>query len=64
MNRAVVSSRIDAARARVSPSPARRVWQRFRQQRLGYWSFVIFFVAFAASVARRVVERQAARRAL
>ncbi len=51
MNRAVVSSRIDAARARVSPSPARRVWQRFRQQRLGYWSFVIFFVAFAASVA-------------
>lgn len=51
MNRAVVSSRIDAARARVSPSPARRVWQRFRQQRLGYWSFVIFFVAFAVSVA-------------
>ena len=51
MNRAVVSSRIDAARARVSPSPARRVWQRFRQQRLGYWSFVIFVVAFAASLA-------------
>ena len=51
MNRAVVSSRVDAARARVSPSPARRVWQRFRQQRLGYWSFVIFFVAFAASLA-------------
>ncbi|EDT01100.1 ABC transporter permease [Burkholderia sp. Tr-862] len=51
MNRAVVSSRLDAARARVSPSPARRVWQRFRQQRLGYWSFVIFFVAFAASLA-------------
>ncbi|WP_334043444.1 ABC transporter permease [Burkholderia ambifaria] len=51
MNRAVVSSRIDAARARVSPSPARRVWQRFRRQRLGYWSFVIFFVAFAASLA-------------
>ena len=51
MNRAVVSSRIDVARAHVSPSPARRVWQRFRRQRLGYWSFVIFVVAFAASLA-------------
>ncbi|NTZ88958.1 ABC transporter permease [Burkholderia metallica] len=51
MNRAVASTRIDAARARVSPSPTRRVWQRFRQQRLGYWSFVIFVVAFAASLA-------------
>ena len=51
MNRAVMSSRLDAARARVSPSPARRVWLRFRQQRLGYWSFVIFVVAFAASLA-------------
>jgi hypothetical protein len=39
-----------APRGRVSPSPARR-WQRFRQQRLGYWSFVIFVVAFAASLA-------------
>jgi microcin C transport system permease protein len=39
-----------APRGRASPSPARR-WQRFRQQRLGYWSFVIFVVAFAASLA-------------
>jgi len=35
----------------VSPSPARRVWQRFRKQRLGYWSLIVFIVAFAASVA-------------
>ncbi|PLZ02227.1 peptide ABC transporter permease [Burkholderia sp. WAC0059] len=37
--------------ALVSPSPARRVWRRFRQQRLGYWSLVVFVVAFAASLA-------------
>jgi microcin C transport system permease protein len=51
VSRAAISPRLDAARARVSPSPARRVWQRFRRQRLGFWSFVIFVTAFAASVA-------------
>lgn len=51
MSQAAVPSRVDAARARVSPSPARRVWQRFTQQRLGYWSFVIFVIAFGASLA-------------
>jgi microcin C transport system permease protein len=35
----------------VSPSPARRVWLRFRQQRLGYWSMIVFVIAFAASLA-------------
>jgi microcin C transport system permease protein len=48
---AAPSARLDAARARLSPSPARRVWLRFTQQRLGYWSLVIFVVAFAASLA-------------
>jgi microcin C transport system permease protein len=51
LNQAAVPSRLDAARARVSPSPARRVWRRFTQQRLGYWSFMIFVAAFAASLA-------------
>ncbi|SMF98879.1 ABC transporter permease [Burkholderia singularis] len=51
MSRSAVSSRIDAARARVSPSPVRRVWRRFKAQRLGYWSLVIFAVAFAVSIA-------------
>ncbi|WP_133648447.1 ABC transporter permease [Paraburkholderia flava] len=55
MNRARVrsdqSARTQTVRAFVSPSPARRVWQRFRQQRLGYWSMIIFIVAFAASLA-------------
>ncbi|MEX3547905.1 MAG: ABC transporter permease [Burkholderia sp.] len=51
MSRTAVPSRIDVARAGVSPSPARRVWQRFRRQRLGYWSLVVFVVAFAISLA-------------
>jgi microcin C transport system permease protein len=41
----------EPVRALISPSPARRVWQRFRQQRLGYWSLIIFMIAFAASLA-------------
>jgi microcin C transport system permease protein len=44
-------SRDTPVRALVSPSPARRVWLRFRQQRLGYWSLIVFIVAFAASLA-------------
>ncbi|MBN3753411.1 ABC transporter permease [Paraburkholderia sp. Tr-20389] len=44
-------SRAQPVRAFVSPSPARRVWSRFRQQRLGYWSLIVFVVAFAASLA-------------
>ncbi len=55
MNRARLSAdaaaRTEPVRAFVSPSPARRVWQRFRQQRLGYWSLIVFVVAFAASLA-------------
>ncbi|MGF6467119.1 ABC transporter permease [Paraburkholderia youngii] len=54
MNRARLSAdaaaRTEPTRALMSPSPARRVWQRFRQQRLGYWSLIIFVVAFAASL--------------
>ncbi|AJX34087.1 ABC transporter permease [Burkholderia oklahomensis] len=33
-----------------SPSPWRRTWLRFRGQRLGYWSLVIFAVLFAISL--------------
>ena len=55
MNRARLSAdaaaRTGPSRALMSPSPARRVWHRFRQQRLGYWSLIIFVVAFAASLA-------------
>ncbi|MEM5331080.1 ABC transporter permease [Paraburkholderia sp. JHI2823] len=43
--------RTESVRAFKSPTPARRVWLRFRQQRLGYWSLIVFVVAFAASLA-------------
>ncbi|GLU35390.1 ABC transporter permease [Trinickia caryophylli] len=38
-----------AARA-ASPSPWRRTWLRFKRQRLGYWSLVLFAVLFFASL--------------
>nr|WP_027814868.1 ABC transporter permease [Paraburkholderia bannensis] len=43
--------RTESVRAFKSPTPARRVWLRFKQQRLGYWSLIIFIVAFAVSLA-------------
>ncbi|WP_322043321.1 ABC transporter permease [Paraburkholderia sp. J67] len=43
--------RTESVRAFKSPTPARRVWLRFKQQRLGYWSLIVFVVAFAASLA-------------
>src|ERR1700722_10503012 len=35
----------------VSITPGQRVWLRFKRHRLGYWSLVIFVVAFAISLA-------------
>jgi microcin C transport system permease protein len=43
--------RTESVEAFRSPTPARRVWARFKQQRLGYWSLIVFLVAFAASLA-------------
>ncbi|CAG9274628.1 microcin C transport system permease protein [Paraburkholderia unamae] len=43
--------RTESVRAFKSATPARRVWLRFKQQRLGYWSLIVFLVAFAASLA-------------
>src|SRR3981189_2992220 len=34
-----------------SITPGQRVWQRFKRNRLGYWSLVIFVIAFAISLA-------------
>ncbi|MCU0957271.1 MAG: ABC transporter permease [Hydrogenophaga sp.] len=33
-----------------SPSPARRAWQRFRRNRLGFWSLVLFCTLVVASL--------------
>lgn len=37
--------------ATVPPSPMRRIWRRFRAQRLGYLSLIVFVAAFAAALA-------------
>ena len=39
-----------------SPSPWRRTWLRFRQQRLGYWSLVIFVSLFVISLLGEVLS--------
>lgn len=39
-----------------SISPGRRIWLRFRQNRRGYWSLIIFCVLFGISLAAEVVS--------
>jgi microcin C transport system permease protein len=39
-----------------SVSPWRRVWLRFRQNRRGYWSLIIFTILFVISVAGELVS--------
>jgi microcin C transport system permease protein len=39
-----------------SLSPGRRIWLRFRQNRRGYWSLVIFAVLFAISMVAELVS--------
>ncbi|ANB71966.1 ABC transporter permease [Paraburkholderia phytofirmans] len=39
-----------------SPSPWRRTWLRFKQQRLGYWSLVIFVSLFVISLFGEVLS--------
>ena len=38
-------------RVLVSPTPRQRIWARFRRQRLGYWSLLIFLGLFVLSAA-------------
>jgi microcin C transport system permease protein len=40
----------------VSISPGRRIWLRFRQNRRGYWSLLIFIVLFAMSLAAELLS--------
>jgi len=41
---------------RASPSPARRAWLRFKRNRLGYWSLVLFCVLVVASLFAEVLS--------
>jgi microcin C transport system permease protein len=40
----------------ISLSPGRRVWRRFRQNRRGYWSLVIFAVLFVLSLGAELIS--------
>ena len=40
----------------VSLSPSRRAWQRFRRNRLGFWSLVVFCVLFALSLGAELIS--------
>ncbi|MBU6492194.1 MAG: ABC transporter permease [Burkholderiales bacterium] len=38
-----------------SPSPGRRVWQRFKRNRLGYWSLLVFLTLFGLSLCANLI---------
>ncbi|HBH38950.1 MAG TPA: peptide ABC transporter permease, partial [Curvibacter sp.] len=42
--------------AGVSLSPSQRAWQRFRRNRLGYWSLLIFCVLFVLSLGAELIS--------
>ncbi len=42
--------------APISLSPSRRAWQRFKQNRLGYWSLVVFCALVALSLVAELVS--------
>ncbi|WP_454764297.1 ABC transporter permease [Cupriavidus campinensis] len=39
-----------------SPSPRQRAWQRFRRNRLGYWSLILFVAIFVLSLCAEVLS--------
>jgi microcin C transport system permease protein len=39
-----------------SPSPSRRAWQRFKRNKLGYWSLLVFCVLVVASLFAEVLS--------
>lgn len=42
--------------AEKSVSPGKRLWQRFKRQRLGYWSLVIFLSLYGLSLAGELIS--------
>ncbi|HBO82205.1 MAG TPA: peptide ABC transporter permease, partial [Cupriavidus sp.] len=39
-----------------SLSPRQRAWQRFRRNRLGYWSLILFVALFVLSLCAEVLS--------
>ncbi len=50
------SGRRDDASGQTSLSPARRAWLRFKRNRLGYWSLVVFVVLVVLSLLAEVIS--------
>ena len=44
------------SRAEAHVSPSRRVWLRFKRQRLGYWSLIIFLVIYGLSLVGELIS--------
>mgnify|MGYP004417289590 CR=1 FL=1 len=51
-----IKSSVPAGAAPASLSPSRRAWLRFKRNRLGYWSLVIFCVLVALSLCAELVS--------
>ena len=51
-----VSSSIDSTPRPLSQSPSRRAWMRFKRNRLGYWSGVLFGLLVLISLAAELVS--------
>jgi microcin C transport system permease protein len=47
---------LDARAAYIHASPGRRAWRRFRANRLGYWSLVLFAALFCVSLLAEVLS--------
>jgi microcin C transport system permease protein len=47
---------LTSATPTVSPSPGRRAWRRFKRNRLGFWSLVIFSLLVVASLFAEVLS--------
>ena len=50
------SGRRDDASGQTSLSPARRAWLRFKRNRLGYWSLIVFVVLVVLSLLAEVIS--------
>ena len=46
----------EATSVRASISPSRRAWQRFRRNRLGYWSLLLFCLLVVLSLFAEVLS--------
>ncbi|QAU33992.1 ABC transporter permease [Janthinobacterium sp. 17J80-10] len=46
----------DPAPAIAPLSPGRRIWQRFKRHRVGYWSFILFITIYGLSLAGELIS--------